>query len=336
MSHFPKPWYRPGRKSWFVTLNGRQISLGSDRDEAFRRYHLMMSEGRTKVVHGDDLTSVLDAFLEWCECNRAPDTYRWYLDRIQRFASEAIPEGMRCLELRPFHLQKWVDRIPGIAPGTKRNYIRAVQRAMKWAEQQGMIDRSPIAHMEKPAGGKREVVLSLEEYQLLLSHVRDQGFRDLLEVTWETGCRPQESLRVEARHFDAVHQRWIFPVTESKVKGKPRIVYLTSKATEITARLAFKNPTGRLFRNSSDVPWTTDAVNCRFTRLTGRIGRRYCLYHLRHTWMNRMLISGVDALTVAILAGHSDPSMLAKTYQHLSQNPAYLARIVRGESHETC
>jgi hypothetical protein len=40
--------------------------------------------------------------------------------------------------------------------------------------------------------------------------------------------------------------------------------------------------------------------------------------------MNRLLTSGVDALTVAILAGHCDVSTLAKTYQHLSQNPQYL------------
>ena len=37
-----------------------------------------------------------------------------------------------------------------------------------------------------------------------------------------------------------------------------------------------------------------------------------------------MLISGVDALTVAILAGHLDPSTIAKTYQHLSQNPRFM------------
>ena len=33
---------------------------------------------------------------------------------------------------------------------------------------------------------------------------------------------------------------------------------------------------------------------------------------------------GVDALTVAILMGHKDPSQLAKVYQHLSHNPKHL------------
>ena len=65
-------------------------------------------------------------------------------------------------------------------------------------------------------------------------------------------------------------------------------------------------------------------MNCRFTTLQKKLGNRYCLYVLRHTWMNRLLTNGVDSLTVAILAGHADPSTLAKTYQHLSQDPNYL------------
>ena len=38
------------------------------------------------------------------------------------------------------------------------------------------------------------------------------------------------------------------------------------------------------------------------------LGPKFCLYDLRHTWMNRLLTKGVDAPTVAFLAGHSDPS----------------------------
>ena len=56
----------------------------------------------------------------------------------------------------------------------------------------------------------------------------------------------------------------------------------------------------------------------------------YSLYALRHAWATRALESGVDALTVAILMGHSDPSTLAKVYQHLSHNPEHmLAQLKR-------
>jgi hypothetical protein len=48
---------------------------------------------------------------------------------------------------------------------------------------------------------------------------------------------------------------------------------------------------------------------------------KYSLYALRHSWATNALQRGVDALTVAILMGHKDPSQLAKVYQHLSHNP---------------
>ena len=50
MPHFPKPFYRPKRDLWYVQLNGKQINLGRDKDEAFRRYHQLLAaspaEGR--------------------------------------------------------------------------------------------------------------------------------------------------------------------------------------------------------------------------------------------------------------------------------------------------
>jgi integrase len=92
--------------------------------------------------------------------------------------------------------------------------------------------------------------VSQAEFQAILDHTKDRQFRDLLTVTWETGCRPQESLRVEARHLDPAGERWIFPPSESKGRKTPRVVYLTPKAAEICGRLATAHPTGPMFRNT--------------------------------------------------------------------------------------
>ena len=56
---------------------------------------------------------------------------------------------------------------------------------------------------------------------------------------------------------------------------------------------------------------------------------RYSLYALRHSWATNALKRGLDSLTVAILMGHQDPSMLAKVYQHLSHNPEHLLKQAR-------
>jgi len=59
-------------------------------------------------------------------------------------------------------------------------------------------------------------------------------------------------------------------------------------------------------------------------RKAASLGPRYSLYALRHSWATNALEQGIDALTVAVLMGHSDPSTLARVYQHLSHNPKHL------------
>jgi integrase len=71
----------------------------------------------------------------------------------------------------------------------------------------GLVDRSPLAHFKKPRGGKREGVISDAEWKSILACVPDAELLDLLSATWETGCRPQESLQVEARHVDLANSR---------------------------------------------------------------------------------------------------------------------------------
>ena len=112
-----------------------------------------------------------------------------------------------------------------------------MKRVFRWAAEQGYIDRSPVAHMKQPQGGKREVVVSQAEFDEILSLAKDEGFRDLLIVTWETGCRPQESLIVEARHVDLANQRWVFQPSEEKCGRSLRVVYLTDRALAIVKRL---------------------------------------------------------------------------------------------------
>jgi integrase len=196
-------------------------------------------------------------------------------------------------------------------------------------------------------------------------------------VAFETGCRPQEIRRVEVRHFDATHSRWVFPVSESKGKRQPRIVYLTPRAEAITKELVARFPQGRLFRDGNGRELPQGNIDSAFRRLRRRMARqameesgvtpaaaaknelkrcgdvrsrkeltaaerrkidmrvyeqfapRYCLYVLRHSFATVALQSGLDGLTVGVLLGHNDPSMLGRVYQHLSHNPEHLLNQVK-------
>lgn len=164
MPHFAKPFYRKSRGLWYVQIEGKQHNLGPDRKKAFDRYHDLMRETPQpkQVVANDSLAAIVDNFLDWNNKHRSPATYEWYRSRLQTFM-ERNPK-LKAATLRPYHVQQWVDSYADLSGGSKRNLIRSVQLAMRWAEQQGYIDRSPIAHMEKPAGGRRNLVVSPAEF----------------------------------------------------------------------------------------------------------------------------------------------------------------------------
>jgi integrase len=330
MAHFPKPFFRAPRGLWYVQIEGKQVNLGPDKGDAFKAYYALMQqravtpEVATPVTTQQLVVAIVDEFLDWCQKHRAPDTYRWYKDRLNSFIG-TIEATLPVDQLKPHHVQKWVDNygVP-LKSGSRRNLIASIKRAMKWAEEQGYVERSPLTHMKKPGCGRKEQVVTPEQYAALLTRYKDQNFKDLLTVTWETGCRPQESLRVEARHVDLAGSRWVFPASESKGRKVPRVVYLTPAACEITKRLMLKHPKGALFRNMDGIPWTPSATNCRFQTVRRKTGVKYSLYSLRHSFAQHALIRGVDCITVATLLGHSDPNTLGRVYQHLSQNSTFL------------
>lgn len=378
-SKFPKPFFRTARNSWFLQVGGKQIKLGPDRDAAFRRYHELMGQPEAPPARADpaSVVGILDAFLDWCLNHKAGRTYDWYRGYLESFA-RSLPRGLDTAKLKPFHVQQWLDANPGWKTG-KRGAVIAVQRAFNWAVRMGHIEASPVRSIEKPKAGRRDRVISDDQYREILGLVGDEEFRDLLTTCWETGCRPQEAVSVEARHVDLENGCWVFPVEESKGKKQKRVVYLTDEALEITRRLMARRPTGPLFRNTDGFAWTPFALNCRFGRLRVAIGKkrieeqslippklkrlnkgqradqavraahteavlqrrrdiaelarkhgpRYSLYTFRHSWCTHALERGLDAVTVAVLMGHRDTTMISRVYGHLMQKREYLREAVR-------
>jgi integrase len=333
----PEPFWRSARNCWYVQIGTKQKKLHPDREEAYRLYHKLMSRPPEERDHPVSLPSgpvvaVLDAFLDWVKANKAPRTYDWYRNNIQMFVV-AIPPTLAVADLKPFHVTRVMDSQASWSDSTKNGFARSLQRAMNWAERQGVIDKNPIRYLEKPSGDARETPVTPAEYEKLMALVKDDPFRNLLIAAWDSGARPNELMRVEARHCDFDHRRWVFTKKESKGKKKPRVIYLSERLIDLCRSLAEKYPQGPLFRNRDGERWTKDAINCRFHRLKKSMGRKIALYDFRHAFCHEGLKRGVDAVTVANLLGHANPTMVATVYSSLSLDPEYLkgsADKVRG------
>lgn len=345
----PFPWYMEERDGWYVRVNGQRHFLGKhpegmkkpakskktgrwnwpeDIDLAFRR---LLSGGSAQEATSDRVVDVLDAFIVWCQEHRAGLTASRYEELCQDFV-KASDGGLKfgllpVLNLSPKHVTAWLRQRPSWGPTTKRNAITALSRAFNWACKNFNLARNPIKGMEKPEASTRTGIVTPEEFEKLLAAIPDQRFRDLLIVSYDSGGRPFEVKELEARHCQLEKQRAVIPKGEAKGKKHPRTVYFpTERSMEIVRRRADKFPDGPLFRNRLGNKWTSQAVKCRLEDLDHILGRRVRHYDLRHAWVTRKLVAGVDSHIVAKLAGHRDSGMLDRVYSHAADDFEYMLK----------
>ena len=183
----------------------------------------------------------------------------------------------------------------------------------------GIITHNAVARMAMPAYEPCEEYLTQGQYDELMKNIDDDFFVDYLNFLWLTGCRPEEIRVIEARHVHG--SRIILQKRSSKGKRFNRTIYLTEESLAIVRRLCKRYPTGAIFRNSDDRPWTANTVRYRFRQLQVKMKAKW----LRHSWITKALENNVDTTTVSILAGHRDTTMVQRNYQHLAQNHEFLA-----------
>jgi integrase len=356
MARRPSPWYWPERRGWYTILNGqrhRLLDLAPEEPEPKKRagkwvvpysveqlFHQLLAKPPEVLAtpatniesSGLTVAEVLDKHLQWCKQHREPRTYEWYHDHCQNFINYN-PDVARlaATDLKPFHVIEWCDSHGDKwSNAYRRGAIIAIQRPFNFAEEMGYIAASPIKRIPKPTPQRREQFVSPAEWDKIKNHYADgDPFRDMLEFGWETGCRPQEVKRLEARHVDLAHHCVLFAAPEAKGKKHPRAIRMTPRAEEIIKRHLEQFPEGILFRNEDGQPWTAQAMACRFGRLKKHLGTKYAAYDLRHGFCQDMLELGNDPITVAELMGHRDTRMISSVYSHMNQAETHLQRALQ-------
>lgn len=316
-----KPYYRKIQKRWVCTIDGKRITLDADREKAHRKFHELMLDRENLAASVHTLYGLSQIYLDWVEKNRAVGTYNNQLRILKSFIAHT-GRTMKVGALKNHHLLKWADAQSDWTSTSKNDAISTVLRMLNWAAEQGHIQRSPISKIKKPKRLRREIYYTPAQWKQICSHVKD-GFIDLLDFMWSTGCRPKEARDLEARHVHLDSSVCLMRSDESK-KEKPRAIFLTEETKEILKRLIEKYPTGKLFKNRRGNPWTKDSVKCRLTRISKKVGFRVIAYGTRHSYATEGLTNGVDSIVLAQLMGHSNTNMIANVYSHLSRNPQFL------------
>jgi integrase len=352
----PKIWYRSSKKAYYLQIDRRtQKRLGrtlKEAEAAYRQWLIDQGEAlpapqRKKLT----VAEVAQEFLDHARAHTKPKTYESYcyfvVPFVERFGS--VPAAT----FPPLSFTKWLDEHEGWK-GCRRNAVIAVKRPFNWAVDQKLISESPLKSVKKPPKRRRNRVLTHEEREYVYGLIRDGQFRDFVFAMLDTGSRPGEVMSVTANHVSRGGTKWTFEEHKTAGHGEARVVYLSPAMQELTARLVALYPVGPLFRMyrgkkaakdrynravpGVKVPWTYNALRCRFKRLREKVQRlrenepdpaqRAAIpdlsgltsYILRHTFTTQALTThALPVPVVSALLGHKSMKMVDEHYNHTDQ-----------------
>lgn len=324
MPRDPKPWFRRSADAWYVCIRGKQHRLAGgkeNRAEAMAAFHRLMAGDVAAQDPGTmTVAGLFEAFLEDVQRTRAPRTYETYRRHLK--SAHKSFGGLRAADTRKKHVTRWLAEHSDWSGSTRNTAISAVCRAFNWAAHEGHIEASPLGPIPRPPIARRERLLTAGEVRAIRDAVPDREFRDFLAALADSGCRPGEAAKVEARDVDPDAGTW----TISFKGNARRTIYLTPALVEICRRLMVEHPAGPIFRNSAGKPWTRGCYGDRMRALRRRLGlgEDVTTYLLRHAFATDALDRGVPDATVAELLGHKGTDILHKFYSKLREKNQHL------------
>lgn len=264
--------------------------------------------------------------------------------RTSRLYIEPKLGAKRASQLQPREVTAWLTGLSGeegqaLSAGTKRQARAVLRRALRWAENEGMVNRNAAAIAQGPRGRAKEVEpLSIEQVRALLAAVEEYRLRAAVVVMLTCGLRSGEvfgltwgdlSLRTTPRllHVRQQLQRRSgtdtdkagLELVEPKTAGSRRTIALPKLAVDALnahrkAQAAERLLLGAGKAGPKDLVFTTvmgtpvDARN--FSRELKRFGTTAGIegvhpHRLRHSAVAVLLDAGVPLEAVSETVGHS-------------------------------
>jgi integrase len=333
----PQPWRRKDVEGnpWYARIKGQKVWLApgtAPKTDAYKALREALSEADKAQPRrgGLKFRDVVNLFLAATDSavNRgekkpltAESYHRFLLPAASAFGQHPVAA------LKPHHVSSWLDA-PRDKPWnstTRNNAITAVKACLNWSRREGHILENPLRDMAKPPALVFDVDMTPAIAAEILDAARDPAFRDYVTVAHATGARPDELIRLEARHLDF---RSGVATMEGKTTGRtgrPRVIHIGAVAG-LLVKLAKDRPVGPILLNSKGSPWTRNSLALRFGRLRKRLGlgKETTAKAFRHGFVTDGLEAGVPLATVAELVGHKGTKMVERHYSKLRKRAEHL------------
>jgi integrase len=203
----------------------------------------------------------------------------------------------------------------GKSPDAINGELRTIRRVLRYAEENGVIQKCPAIHCLETKGRERTITPA-EETAYLGKATGD--LRDAFTLLLDTGLRPDSELF--PLRWENVGEKAI-RVVASKTDSGVRQVPLTPRAQAILSMRRSGKPglTPFVFPSTGETGHLATLKKRHYKACKDAEVARFPLYLLRHTFASRLAAAGVNRYILAALMGHSSPAIADRYYAHVDQ-----------------
>jgi site-specific recombinase XerD len=272
----------------------------------------------------------------------AKHTRRAYASDLEDWFAFCDAVGVEPLSASRVYVDTWartLAEIEGKTPATVARKLSAVSGFFRYALNEDVIARNPVAAVRRPKVGTdtQSTGLDREELAALIATARTDGPRShaLVLLLALNGLRISEALGADASDLDTERGHRVLKITRKG--GKKATIRLAPRTSEALDAYLDGRDTGPLFSTSTGARLDQPAT----WRLLRRLARvavpaKASSLHphdLRHAFVTLSLDAGASLRDVQDAAGHADPRTTRRydrARYNLDRHPTYaLAGIIR-------
>ena len=269
-------------------------------------------------VDADPAWQLATAFLLSC---RSEHTRRAYHRDIRAFYTWCDRVGGHPLDARRAHLDAYARSLELPQPGTGRpaapssvaRRLSTLSGLYRYAVDEGLLERSPMAGVTRPRVGdeSQSTGLDRDELRALLAAAVADGTRShaLVTLLALNGLRIDEALSRDVEHLDTERGHRVLRLVHKG--GRRGIAVLAPPTARALEAYLGDRTTGPIFVTSTGRRMDGPAAWRLVRRLARRAGLgaadRLSPHSLRHAFVTAALDAGVSLRDVQDAAGHADP-----------------------------
>lgn len=242
-------------------------------------------------------------------------------------------------EVSTDELQMYLNSLRHYSQNTIKKYIDQLNQAFKYAQNKGYIIQNPMFDIIRPKSNKKKKeirALEIEEQQMLTDYllnipIQDEPNKNAFLLQMYMGLRIGEALALRTSDID-LHKnvinisktlttdrdrKIIMGDTTKTYAGQRQIPIPESLLDTVKSQmiLAENHKDKLLFVDKNNYYLAPRNANTLLQKITKKLGIENISSHsLRHTYGTRCIESGMRAVTVQRLMGHTDISITLNTY----------------------